>query len=167
MDLDSLPESPEEAAYNAIVNRVQSDATLAGVIKTFQACPFPFAAAPITKLPLIRIEPATGDIESATFQADKISLFVNFVIWVPSRPAPGDKTAACGDARDIMRIWYRLRKVVNFHSDDWLATALSSFQGLIYGGMQWRSTPINYTPNPETKALGGSATLAVNLEIRD
>lgn len=169
MDLDNLPISPEEVVYNAVVARCTSNATLSGVFTTFQSCPFPFIPAPLQKLPLLRIEPGSGDIENATFQADKSTLYLQFTIWVPSRPTPGKAAEACGDARDIMRLWHQLKKVINFHSDDWLATALAAgYPGRCgYGGMKWLSTPINYVPNLETKALGGSATLAINLEVRD
>ena len=151
-----LDKSPELAVYEAIIGRVTDDPVLSKVVQSWHHTPFNFAPAPIQKLPAIRIEAGAGSISPENMLGDNHTIMIGYVLEVSQ-----------GYHGDLMNLWNALRKCINVHHDDWLASDLLGFPNLSYRSMSWQQAAITYTPNYESRALISTAILSVSLSIRE
>jgi hypothetical protein len=151
-----LDKSPELTVYELVIARVTDDPVLKGIVQSWHHTPFNFAPAPIQKLPAIRIEAGAGSITPQNKLGDTNTLQIGFVLEV-----------AQGYHGDLMNLWHALRKCVNVHNDDWLASALSAVPHVTYRNMAWQQAAITYTPNFDSRALISTAVLSVSLAIRE
>jgi len=151
-----LTKSPELAVYELIIGRVTDDPVLSKVVNSWHHTPFNFAPAPIQKLPAIRIEAGAGTITPQNMLGDSHTIQIGFVLEV-----------AQGYHGDLMNLWSALRKCINVHKDDWLASALSAVPNVMYKSIAWQQAAITYTPNYESRALISTAILSVSLSIRE
>ena len=114
------------------------------------------APAPIQKLPAIRIEAGAGSISPENMLGDNHTIMIGFVLEVSQ-----------GYHGDLMNLWNALRKCINVHHDDWLASDLLGFPNLSYRSMSWQQAAITYNPIYDTRALISTAVLSVSLAIRE